>query len=235
MEVSVLKGILCELKKEGYRGVLSFSRYNEPMSRNSLFKKRLRQIKEILPDNKLVTNTNGDFLSKAALDGLLIDELTVMDYDCLGIEKCLDKLKKVNAVIEEVAYPYIHAKRKDMDILYFVDWQERAIVSDRGGSLKEYGKVKRTVPCFEPFYFIGINYDGTVSPCCNIRNDIEKHRPYILGDLHGQTLREILSNEKALAFQKDCKEGIFLADSPCCYCMNRGGRYTKEKGGIQYG
>ena len=147
LEVSVLKGLLHELKTEGYQGVLSFSRYNEPMSRNSLFKKRLRQIKEILPDNKLVTNTNGDFLSKAALDGLLIDELTVMDYDCLGIERCLDRLKKVNAVIEEVAYPYIHATRSGMDILYFVDWPEWALVSDRGGSLNEYGKVRRTVPC----------------------------------------------------------------------------------------
>ena len=62
-----------------------------------------------------------------------------------------------------------------------------------------------------------------------MRNDIEKHWPYILGDLHEQALSEILSNDKALAFQKNCWAGIFTEGSPCCYCMNRGGRYTKRK------
>lgn len=103
-------------------------------------------------------------------------------------------------------------------------------INNRGGAL-ELKQEKRTAPCFEPQYFVGINYDGTVSPCCNIRNDIDKHKPFILGDLHNNDLEDILNNDVSRLFRDFTSSSDF--PEPCLYCNKTEGRYTKEKGGIK--
>ena len=121
----------------------------------------------------------------------------------------------------------------EKQILYYWSWPESGTISDRGGSLKEFSVEKRNDPCFEPFRFIGINYDGTVSPCCNVRNDCQ-NRNYILGDLHEQSLGSMLKSEFYLDFVNVVTTGSFTEDMPCYYCNNTGGRYTRENGGILY-
>lgn len=235
IEDDILFGVLKDLKDNKYRGAITFSRYNEPLSKPEIFKKRLHQIKEYLPNNKLITNTNGDFITKENLDGLLVDELTIMDYDNAGIDKCIDKLVDAGATITEIKEPnYVYATRGDMQILYYLNWGDNRNITDRGGFLKEYSGDVRVKPCFEPKYFVGINYDGTVSSCCNIRNDIKQHQNFVSGDLHNSSLSEILSSEASTRFKTDCQNGIFKIDSPCYTCTNAGGRYTKGNGGISY-
>ncbi|HBA02863.1 MAG TPA: hypothetical protein DCW51_02200, partial [Clostridium sp.] len=92
----VLTKLLLDLKKSGYKNPITFSRYNEPTSHLDIFRKRLERIKEILPNNKLITNTNGDYLSKEVLD-LPLDEITIMDYDKIGLKKCQERLIKAGA------------------------------------------------------------------------------------------------------------------------------------------
>jgi len=92
MCVDTYKKLLKELSESKYSGVVSFSRYNEPMAFPEQFKYFTRLARQMLPKAKLVSNTNGDYLSKENLDGLSIDELTIMDYDCIGYMPAIDKL-----------------------------------------------------------------------------------------------------------------------------------------------
>lgn len=230
----ILHSLIKELKECKYNGPITFSRYNEPLSNLKILNKRLKQIRKILSKNKLITNSNGDFLEQIDFGNFIIDELTIMDYDNKGLMWCVKRLTKLEVDIKIVNYPYIYGVKNNTEILYVIDWPKTRNITDRGGSLKEYSKHIRTKECLEPIYFVGINYDGTVSPCCNIRNDVEDHKKYILGDLHRNSLREILSSRKAKEFRNQCAEGNFEINSPCYYCENFGGRYTRGRGDIFY-
>lgn len=234
LDKSIFERLIQELVEEKFHGVITFSRYNEPLSDIKTFKERLLYIREYLPNTKLVTNTNGDFVTKENLDGLEIDELSIMDYDMLGMEQCQKRLEQLGAQIIEIRESYILAQYNKMKILYCTNWVNNRLITDRGGILPEYSGSSRDYPCYEPKFFCAINYDGTVSPCCNIRNDIEQHKPYIIGDLHYSTLQEVLTSQKACMFREKCAVGDYEGSTPCHHCANMGGRYTAEKGSIFY-
>ena len=196
--------LIDELAGHKYSNYISFSRYNEPMSNQELLHKRVQQIRARLPNVTLVLNTNGDYIfSKDYLD---IDEITVMDYD--NPEKH-DSLSKDGTI-------------RHMSL---------GKISNRGGSL-DIKSEKRSNPCYEPRFFVGIDYDGSVLPCCNIRHDIEKHKPYILGNIRDNTLEFILNNTKAKMFRKMTGKGDLYLPEPCRFCNKEEGRYTRATPGI---
>lgn len=229
----VLDKLLIELKDNKFNGVFSFSRYNEPFSDYVTLYYAIQHIKEFFPNSKYVTNTNGDYITESVLKLVPIDELTIMDYDYKGRDYCLQKLQEWHVVdIKEYGH-YFTGMYGNMKILYYYSWLEEAKISNRGGNLKSWSLQERDYPCYEPLFFIGINYDGTVSPCCNVRNDCQ-NRIYILGDLHEQSLSSMLKSEFYLDFVDAVTTGNFTEDMPCYYCNNNGGRYTRENGGILY-
>ena len=68
---------------------ISWSRYNAPFLDIETLKKRVKQAREIFPNVILECNTNGDVLrkiGKEAFDGLFLDIVMIMDYDCKGVE-----------------------------------------------------------------------------------------------------------------------------------------------------
>lgn len=246
--------ILKELKNNNFNGVITYSRYNEPMLDIELLKTRVAQAKKILPDIKLVSNTNGDYLTKTNLEDLYIDELSIMDYDCTGKEKCIEKLKSIGAEIKYIKDQYIYAQFKKMSIVYCVDWPKYINLEDRGGffnskpiyykDLKanktiqmtwKNNKDKRITPCLEPTYFIGIDYTGAVTPCCHIRSDNPAHSNYILGNLQYESLAKIFNSQKSLLIRKYLKEGIVEQyPSACKRCQKGAGRYTRNEPKINY-
>lgn len=167
------------------------------------------------------------------MEHMAIDELSIMDYDNKGMEWCKNHLIELNCTIDEIEKNFIYAHYNNTKILYYVNWQDNYTPGNRGGSLPIDEPI-REYPCSEPLYFIGVNYDGTISPCCNIRNDVEAHKPYILGDLHEHSLTEILLSVNRGNFIHICKKAEFEPNSPCYRCSNKGGRYTRENGGIRY-
>ena len=62
----------------------------------------------------------------------------------------------------------------------------------------------------------------------------ELHKDFILGNLHNQSLSEILISNKRLEFINNCKNCNYTKNIPCRTCINTGGRYTREKGDIKY-
>lgn len=247
MPEEVYLKILKELKEGGFKGAISFSRYNEPMADSKLFKKRVEQAKAILPGVKLVSNTNGDFFSSRNIDGLCLDELSIMDYDCIGLKACRDRLRQADADIEKIEYPYIIARYKGIGILYYIDWPLNAALVDRGGFFKSDieisgqklnwadNKSLRTRPCLEPLCFIGIDYNGDVVPCCQIRGDNPEHKAFILGNVTRNKLIDICTGEIAEYFKTIPAGSDFSKyPEPCKYCRKSPGRYTRENPGISF-
>ena len=101
------------------------------------------------------------------------------------------------------------------------------VPNDRGGSLKQYSKVKRTIPCYEPKYFIGVDYTGDVVPCCNIRGDNINHKKFIFGNIYNDSIISIYNNISSKKFRQNCELGNF--SEICKYCSKKPGRYTRDK------
>lgn len=234
LDVGVLHDLLCELKQNGYAGKFSFSRYNEPFSNAEVLRLANNMIRKVFPDAVLVSNTNGDYITEKILNEMLIDELTIMDYDYKGRDYVFAKLQEWNVKNIQEYDHYFVGEYGSKKILYYYSWLETAKISDRGGNLTEYSLEQRIFPCYEPLFFIGVNYDGTVSPCCNVRNDCDNQTDFILGNLKEKSLCDMLYSEKYLTFLNSVSKAEFTADMPCYYCNNSGGRYTREKGGILY-
>lgn len=197
---NVLGKLLEELRVGDFKGIISLSRYNEPFSIPGHLEVCLRLIKDHLPDVKLVANTNGDFDYFSFKNRI---EITEMDYD-----------NKKEEVIK--------------DNFRIMKLQN---IGNRGGALSHIKKdFVRDFPCKEPYYFVGINYDGTVSPCCNIRNDIPAHKSFIMGDLNNDTLENILNNSKSFIFRGAVANIGFDKNVPlpCRGCDKLPGRYTRD-------
>lgn len=80
---------------------------------------------------QLVSNTNADYLSKNNLENLYIDELSIMDYDCVGKEKCIEKLTIAGAMITHIEDHYIYVIFNEMKIIYCIDWPKHIQLRER--------------------------------------------------------------------------------------------------------
>ena len=228
---------LQELKDQDFDGYVTFSRYNEPLSQDELLKKRAKQVREYLPNVTLIFNTNGDFLTKKRLDGLDVDEISVMDYDNKGIQKCKKRLERVGVDITEIDYPFIKGNRGKIKFLYYVDFVENhTLWNDRGGALEELSlEERRTEPCLEPDRFIGVDYNGNIMPCCVTRSDIDSHQDFILGNIKEQSVMDIFNSERAKTIREKAMKGDFDDDmKPCHYCPYELGRYRRDDVSLDY-
>ena len=247
----VVLNLITDLKRMKYEGYISFSRYNEPFAGcsfdDNVFDDNdyyyMDLIRCELPLCTLVCNTNGDFLVG---NGLIfdpisrrIDELTIMNYDGLSEEECRARLIDWGAEPDTIkkVEKGLYTEYNHMKVLY-VNW-ENWNITNRGGLLENITAEPRTQRCLEPHYFIGVNWDGTVSPCCNIRSpyEVPEHEPFCLGNLKEKSLQEMLNSYTMFRFREQAyhPDKDFGYDlNPCQYCTNCGGRYTRKKGGIMY-
>ena len=116
--------ILEELRDNNFNGTISYSRYNEPFADFELLQQYTSKAKEILPNVLLVSNTNGDFLTKDKILNSNISELSIMDYDSLGFAYCINKLLSWGAAIEFVRDNNIYTTIDNIKVVYCVDWKK---------------------------------------------------------------------------------------------------------------
>jgi len=207
LDIEVFKKLIAELKSENYTGVISFSRYCEPFAFRDILEERIKYIRKELPNIKLVCNTNGDY----DWEGIDLDELTIMDYDI--------KMKKEDlGLYKRDKKPFIVRKMR------------LGKINNRGGALDIRKKFVRDFPCLEPSYFVGIDFNGSVNPCCNIRSDVHSHMDYVLGNLHSESLTDILLADKSVSFRNRAKSCNF--DDICLSCSKEAGRYTSDQPNI---
>ncbi len=259
---------------------ISYSRYNEPLFNIDLLKKRVKQARNIFPTVILEANTNGDYLRKKGsevLDGLLLDYLNIMDYDCKGIEygkklfdqcgiKIIDNSdkhdlktsKKINQ--KSISKYNLLGSRKNIKLINYVsDWPKNKLIQNRGGVFYDFDKNtnkeiisnygnkekkliyqpqlisqtnlkgtfpyntnqddRRKNPCQYPTIGIYVDYNGSVTPCCNIRSDVDFHKEYILGNINENSIQDIFNNKKSKKFRQLLKSNDWRNyPNPCKYC-----------------
>lgn len=201
LPVKVFESVIQELKGFQYSGHISLSRYCEPLAHRAILDSRISYIREHLPKVTIVANTNGDY----DYEGVDIDELTIMDYDIK-----LDKSEL--GTLTRSTRPF---KVRKMRL---------GKINNRAGALNLRKEYVRDYPCFEPKYFVGIDYNGMVVPCCNIRSDIKSHKEVVLGDLSKSSLRSIFESKIANTFRSNVSQAIF--SEICLSCSKGPGRYT---------
>lgn len=207
LPIHLFEKVIDELVSYNYSNYISLSRYCEPLAFRDILDPRIEHIRKKLPNVTIVANTNGDY----DYEGVDIDELTVMDYDFK-----LDKEKLGNVM--RSTKPYLVRNMRLGKINY------------RGGALKVHKKFERDFPCYEPVHFIGIDFNGSVMPCCNLRSDVSLHENYILGNIENNTLLEIYNKQHSIDFRH--KVGNLDFPEVCVRCTKKSGRYTSEKPNI---
>ena len=236
MPEDVYLGILHDLASINYSGRLSYSRYNEPTA-DRIILKRLQQAREHLPEAKLYTHTNGDYLDKQYLDDLHnagLDEIRIQCYfgektpysNEAAFRKIKKKMKKLdiyrNFSLEVLGSKRIRVKTEFKELTISLDSMDFHIVgNDRGGSLDTIESKGLPDPCFQPVKSIYIDYNGSMVPCCNIRSDIKAHIRCVLGNVEKTNIFEIYGNKKAAAWRNALKDEGEKKLFPCNTCNFR--------------
>lgn len=202
--------------------VLTFTRYNDPLTKPNLLIKRIQQAREILPIGiRFEVNTNGDYLTKDLLAKLDLDALNIMDYDCKGLEYWKSFLEGIGVMITNVSAggdTIIGISSKIKKICCKVNWPQNCKIENRGGTVDTdiecsiNGEVsnidlirngeRRKLPCVEPMYMITIESNGNVMPCYNMRSDISLHKEFILGNIKEDSLMDIYNSENTTEIRK---------------------------------
>lgn len=229
--------LLNELREINYSNSIFLHRYNEPLYNKELLIKRIKQVREYLPQSYITIFTNGDYLTLDYLE--LLENIGVnamfisyyyngndknipFDIENIikpGMQKLLKKLN-LNYSVETNTKDYYSVKieYKNMDITYRATNFENTGI-DRGGVIKNVNIISRVSKCFFPNLQIVVDYDANYTLCCDIRSDIPSHKDYILGNIETHSVFDIFMGEKTINFRKELllecpKKG------PCSHCSH---------------
>ncbi len=200
MPVSLYNSILNELAEIDYCGLISYSRYNEPLA-DKVILERLCQARAALPNATLHANTNGDYLTPDYLDQLYasgLRSLNIQAYlgnkDPYDHERIRAKIDKLTAKLglsstmvrdEPGIWLEVRLEYKNMAIrLYGRNFEVNGC--NRGEEVPIAFHQSRTSPCLSPFYHFYIDYNGSVMPCCNLRSDSPLHKECVITNLDDQ-------------------------------------------------
>lgn len=232
MQEELYKKILADLKEIEYKGIISYSRYNEPLA-DKILLERLKMAREACPGAILRTNTNGDYLNRTYLDLLAeagMNEIAVQCYVEKGTEFSIktyqERLDKLLTKLEIDGYIMTEYDTENrfctkleysrMDV-YFDYFNFETFATNRGESLDSVVGKERQTSCMIPFKNLYIDYNGSYMICCNMRSDIESHIPYIIGDANKDSISDVFMGKKMIEFRKKVgKEKIVLPACKTC-------------------
>jgi radical SAM protein with 4Fe4S-binding SPASM domain len=87
----------------------------------------------------------------------------------------------------------------------------------------------------DPSRFIGIDYDGNIVPCCDIRGDNPLCKDLIFGNILNESILNIFNKRKYREFREIMKNGeIENYPSICKFCEKGPSRYTGDNPGFKY-
>jgi len=234
MEEWLFLKILNELKENNYdyqsnklhTKLMTYNRFCEPTYNKDLLIKRVRQTKEILPRILSVFGTNGDYLTPEFLEEItFLHAIYISDYDNKGKEYWLERFKELKILVSNHGDRTIYGThRKINKVSCKIDWPKNIPIEDRAGFLDKdiiiddapmhwkHDKEVRTARCIEPKYYISIDYNGNIVPCCHMRSDIPRYKKYVWGNVKDNTILEIYNSPKAVAFRKRVFEDLDFPD-----------------------
>jgi len=202
MDEGLYLRILEDLASIDYSGVITYSRYNEPLA-DRIILTRIRQARQHLPKATLSTHTNGDYLDQDYLRDLKeagLDRLKVQVY--LGNDEHFEDeamRKRLARRINDLGLPH-RTKIAEPNVRYLVEAQYPGmevkfdarnfdvIGVDRGQTIVMPTAYERTAPCFIVFRYLYIDHDGSVVPCFMTGADSDAQPPERLAAIDEQSL-----------------------------------------------
>jgi len=199
MDPALFSGVVRDLAEIEWAGSFVLTSYNEPLA-DRIILDRIAEARAALPKARMMIYTNGDYLTPA-----YVQELTEAGLDYMHISIHMNAadvysdiyaLNRIAEVTTRMGIPakfttvknneFIIAKapHRKMEIeLRAINYWKHG--KDRGGLIKkmETPPEPRTLPCYFPFEYMHIGFEGTIVPCCHIRSDNEEHRPHRTGNL----------------------------------------------------
>ena len=221
MRESDYLNLLSQLREIDFSGELTFSRYNEPLSKKELFLKRVRQARSILPNAILRTNTNGDYVSRS-----YIEELCDIGFNQLWIQQYLSNNEKYNhekmrtraeRKIKKLKLPAkiitdIPGCKLEYDLTHrgmTIHIRSRNFELDgssRGDTVQIAEKYTRTQKCNQVTNNMYIDYNGSVMVCCALRSDVPGQESGIMGHINDGKLWDIYMSDKYKPWREHHKE-----------------------------
>jgi MoaA/NifB/PqqE/SkfB family radical SAM enzyme len=214
--------ILQQLKDIDYDQEVTYSRYNEPLSNKDIILKRISQAREYLPNAKLRTNTNGDFvtfeyikeLKDAGLNELFIQQYLSNNelYNHKKMKKrMLAKIKQLGVdytIISDIENQRIEYKLLIPEITVHLRARNFELEgTSRTDNVSNFNKEYiRTKPCMQPFNNMYIDYNGSVMVCCNTRSDIKDHESGIMGLVQDKKIWDIYRDYKYNIWREKLKD-----------------------------
>jgi len=199
MPEKTAQGILSQLGKFKFTGVVVFHNYNEPLEDPRLYS-LLDYAKRKCPKARPFIMTSGRRLDKVVLHEL-----------------------KKHGVKKVYVSAYSKAERRRLSKLdpTGIKYRVRYIpkFDDRLNTYNE-GQKPRKARCFAPFGEVVVRATGDVVMCC-----MDWKSEYVFGNVHKNSLAKILGKKKMMAAYQKLSNGKRIFS--CCRGCKMGGRYQK--------
>lgn len=226
--------LLLDLASINYSNTIAFGRYHEPLMFIDITLQRIARVRKLLPNAKILLNTNGDFINldvirKLAETGL--SDLKIMRYqngtfsDKNAEELCLKmihmlKLQVISEQYEKgIIRKYIIEPQLGMKVsIKSENYDVASRGCNRGGLLSNFDDYGRTLPCDVPMKNIDIDYNGNILPCNNLLSDAPQHKPYVIGNLRTISIFEAYERCFTSDFVLRIRNGDFSKDYVCQKC-----------------
>ena len=232
MEKSMFQNIMEQLAEIDFDGRIDFSRYHEPLSFKDSILEKCKTVKSYIPKATISINTNSDYLNREYIDELLksnVDHIAIQAYMKNGASVYDENevFKRINKICKKIKVPEINPndyKNKDW-IRYQLPEIKSTIHArnywkngmNRAGTVLNFD-YKRTEPCTSMDKGVYIEYDGSMTACCDMLAP-ELHREWIIGDLKKETnLFTNYASEKYQGFKKRINNADWIENSPCIKC-----------------
>lgn len=213
LETSIIKDILEDLRKNGFKGSIGLFSINEPLMDNRIISGQLVSLcKKVLGDEVSVgLTTNGDLIDSSIVDTLFSCGLDYLKISCYNSEQYNNMLKLTTVCSQHI------------EVLDQTRYLTGKYESNRGGAISgSYRKNKMYTSCLYPYYRSSIGWNGNVRVCYNnILEDIVlgnvKERSYseIMNDDYSETIRQSIMNQRQSVF-------------PCSVCNVKGIKTEEE-------
>jgi MoaA/NifB/PqqE/SkfB family radical SAM enzyme len=183
----VVRNVLELLGFHGYRGMVSFYGYSEPLidPRLGLF---IRMVKEVCPNARPTVTTNGFMLTQETLDELTAEGLAYARVSAYSKPE-FDRISALKAAIPV-----------SVRMMGGTKWRRR---------IENYADPKRGYnrPCHAPLVDIRITVEGKVGLCC-----VDYLSKHTFGDLRTESFDEIFFSGRLHALYGELVRGVRTLD-----------------------
>jgi len=232
LDVSLLTSVLDDLASISYNKRIRFALYSEPLANPNTIN-YIRLVREHLPKATIDVITNGDYLKDNMLDELAevgLDILRISVYPKGYIWDVPEAKKQLQRICNRIGIKPIPVQVGKSSLVWDIPHEQLTIRAsakdiasdgyDRGRSMANMidNQYQRMSPCRMVFSQFSIYHDGTVTPCCNIRNDNPDHKKYVIGKLtKNNSIFEIYSSQQYVDWRTSLSH-VSIKKEPCNTC-----------------